>query len=298
MILFGERFPKFYFEDLHSYIKRGGTVVFPEGGAPLYYDWNLETNEIVGIGKKYYKQLHIGCMFTWDAEAKQLNIKKMHMVKAKMNLSSNYSWSKDELSGPRYLTEINLQGNDRVIPILEGSDGNYSGLVAACYKLNSDLKGNIIIQTRTNNSNRISQSLQAVRAPRLYLLSYAMGVDKVFTYCLRDRLSAYGYGILDSQNREKPVCQVLRTLSEKLPSGSSRPQVREYKNQYIASWVTPAGKKLYCVWSSWIGQKSNIIVKGHAQYYDENGRRLQKKDFYVSPSVTYIEGATSVVFIN
>lgn len=296
MVLFGEKFPKGYFEDLRAYVERGGTVVFPEGGAVLYYDWDLDTDQIKGVGSKYYKSLHINLMFPWADDAKKIGVKKMSGVKAVTKSSSSYTWKSDDFSGPIYLTDKNLEKGDKMITIVEGTDGQFSGPVAACYKLNSSLKGNVIIQTRPKLSNRVSESLQAARMPRLYILSYALGVDKVFAYCLRDKSENQGYGITHSTMSPKPVFYTLKTLSEKMPSGSSRPVVKTYNNQYIASWNKPDGKKVYCVWSNWVGRSSQITVSGNARYYDENGKKVCKKQFHLSPKVTYIEGATSVEF--
>lgn len=296
IVLFGEKFPKGYFDDLRAYVERGGTVVFPEGGAVLYYDWDLDTDQIKGVGSKYYKALHINLMFPWADDAKKLGVKKMSDVRTMTKTASSYTWKSDDFSGPLYLTDKNLEKGDKMITIVEGTDGQYSGPVAACYKLNSNLKGNVIIQTRPKLSNRVSESLQAARMPRLYILSYALGVDKVFAYCLRDKSETQGYGITHSTMAPKPVYHTLKTLSEKMPSGSSRPVVKTYNNQYIASWTKPDGKKLFCVWSKWVGQSSQITVSGNARYYDEKGKKICKKKFHLSPSVTYIEGAKSVEF--
>ena len=296
MVLFGEKFPKGYFEDLRAYVERGGTVVFPEGGAVLYYEWDLDTDQIKGVGSKYYKSLHINLLFPWTDDAKRLGVKKMSGVKAVTKSASSYTWKSDDFSGPLYLTDKNLEKGDQMMTIVEGTDGQYSGPVAACYKLNSSLKGNVIIQTRPKLSNRVSESLQAARMPRLYILSYALGVDKVFAYCLRDKSESQGYGITHSTMTPKPVFYTLKTLSEKMSSGSSRPMVKNYNNQYIASWTKLDGKKVFCVWSNWVGQSSQIVVSGNARYYDEMGKRIGKKKFQLSPSVTYIEGATSVEF--
>lgn len=296
MVLFGEKFPKGYFEDLRAYVERGGTVVFPEGGAVLYYDWDLDTDQIKGVGSKYYKSLHINLMFPWADDAKKLGVKKMSGVRAVTKSASSYTWKDDDFSGPIYLTDKNLEKGDQMITIVEGTDGQYSGPVAACYKFNSSLKGNVIIQTRPKLSNRVSESLQAARMPRLYILSYALGVDKVFAYCLRDKSENQGYGITHSTMSPKPVFYTLKTLSEKMPSGSSRPVVKTYNNQYIASWNKPDGKKVFCVWSNWVGRSSQITVSGNARYYDENDKKVCKKQFHLSPKVTYIEGATSVEF--
>lgn len=296
MVLFGEKFPKGYFEDLRAYVERGGTVVFPEGGAVLYYDWDLDTDQITGVGSKYYKSLHINLMFPWADDAKKLGVKKMSGVRTMTKSASSYTWKEDDFSSPKYLTDKYLEKGDKLITLVEGTDGQYSGPVAACYQLNSSLKGNVIIQTRPKLSNRVSESLQAARMPRLYILSYALGVDKVFAYCLRDKSENQGYGITHSTMTPKPVFYTLKVLSEMMPSRSSRPVVKTYNNQYIASWTKPDGEKVYCVWSNWVGQSSQIVVSGNARYYDEMGKRICKKKFLLSPSVTYIEGATSVEF--
>lgn len=296
MVLFGEKFPEGFFEDIRAFVERGGTIVFPEGGAFLYYDWDLDTNEIKGVGSKYYKQLHVGCLFPWEAEAKKRGVTKMQAVRTTPLLASSYSWRSSDFDNPKYLTETNLHNGDVMIPLVEGTDGKNRGAVAACYKLNSELKGNVIIQTRPKLSDRTSESLQASRFPRLYLLSYAMGVDKVFAYCLKDRKDAYGYGITHLDMTLKPAAYTLKALSEMLPSGSTRPVVKMKDNQYIASWQKPNGQNVYCVWSSWVGQQSTIAIIGSAKYYNENGKRINKKFFKLSPNVTYIVGAKSVEF--
>ena len=81
-----------------------------------------------------------------------------------------------------------------------------------------------------------------------------------------------------------------------LPSGSTRPLVKMKDNQFIASWQKPNGEKIFCVWSSWIGQKSNIRVIGKAKYYNEQGKRIGNKVLEINPKVTYIVGANSVEF--
>lgn len=298
MILFGESFPMMYFENLHTYIARGGTVVFPEGGASLYYDLNLETNGLKGVSKNYYKRLHIGCMFSWDAPAKEQGVKsRMIGVRLSNTIRSQYTWTDEDLKSPKYFTEENLQPGDKMITIIEGYDEGYAAPVAVCYRLNSDLKGNVIIQTRSNNGDKISEQLQAIRYPRLYLLSFASGIDKVFGYCLTDRNAEKGgYGILHKDLSRKQVFYSLQTLTQKCPSGSSRPTIKVRDHQYIASWKKPNGKTVYAVWSDRLGLNGIINVTGRAKYYDCFGKRIRKSKFIISPSVFYIEGAKSVSF--
>lgn len=295
MVLFGEIFPQGYIDDLKSFVKRGGTVVFPEGGAVLYYDWNLETDEITGVGNKYYKDLHIDYLFSWYEKAKQLKIKKLQSVKSLSTFEPDYTWYDSDFSNPLFLSEDNLVRGDTFIPIMNGTSGSYTGPVAGYYVLNSDMKGNIIIQTRQNLSERVSESLQASRMPRLFLLSYAFGVDKVFSYCLNDKIND-GYGIKKADKNYKPAYRTIQTLIKKMPSGSTRPHIQIHNNQFIASWNKPNGDKVFAVWSSWVGQDSEIEVEGDAKYYDDMGKRMCKRKFNVSPNVVYIENATSVFF--
>lgn len=298
MILFGESFPMSHFQGLVSYVKKGGTVVFPEGGCLLYYDLDISTNELKPVGKTYYKKLHIDCMFTWDAEAKVKGLKsKMKGLRTNPSFSMNYTWSEEDMKSPKYFTEGNLSEGDEMISIIEGYDENFSSPVAVCYKLDSELKGNIIIQSRSNNGNKISESLQAIRYPRLYLLSFASGIDKVFSYCLTDRSQANGgYGILRKDMTRKPAFYALKTLTEKCPSGASRPTVSVKDHQYVAGWINPDGKKVYAVWSDRLGEEYYITETGRAKFYDCFGNRIKKKKFKISSSVVYIECEKSVVF--
>ena len=157
----------------------------------------------------------------------------------------------------------------------------------------------MIIQTRSNLGYKISESLQATRYPRLFILSFASGVDKVFGYCLTDRSeTGGGYGVLRKDLSEKPAYQTLKTLIAKLPSGSSRPEVLIKDNQYIAKWTNPKGNVVYAVWSDRVGLNSTINVKGRARYYNDFGKKIRKRNFHVSPCVTYIEGAREVGFAN
>lgn len=296
MVLFREFFPKGYFDDLISYVKKGGTVVFPECGAALFNELDLETNELHAIGKQYYKPLHVSSFFPWDAEAKRNGVKKIRRLRTMIGNSIEYSWHEEEYSSPKFLTDANLKEGDEFIPLIEGKDSSYTGIVAACYKLDSDLKGNIIIQTRPNHSVRISEDLQGSRIPRLYLISYAVGIDKVFLYCLRDRQNTGGYGIVGVNDVEKPSFETFKTLSQFLPSGSTRPQLQYRNGQYIAAWLNPSGERVYCVWSNVVGMNDGVRVSGRANFYNEFGERIRKRKFKVSPRVIYIVGAKSVEF--
>ena len=296
MILFREFFPKGYHEDLLSYVKRGGTIVFPEGGAALFNELDLKTNELKAVGKIYYPLFHINYMFQWDTAAKSLNFKKISKITTLSDINIPYAWQEEDMTSSMYLLGDNLKEGDNMIPLVYGTEGQSKVVVAACYRLNSDLKGNIIIQTRPNLSSCVPEHLQSSRIPRVYLLSYAMGVDKVMFYCLRDRLDDRGYGIIRTNDERKQSFETLTTLSRFLPSGSDRPQIVEEDDQYIASWKMPEGKKVYCVWSSHVGNNKKVKVSGRARYYNEVGKRIRKRKFNVSPQVTYILGASSVSF--
>ena len=297
MVLFREYFPKGYFDDLKSYIARGGTVVFPEGGAAMFNELDVATNKITAVGKKYYAPLHINIVFPWESESKTKGVKKIKKITTASEIGVKYSWKEEDLSSPMYLTGENIKTGDEFIPIVYGEDSLNKIVVAAYYKLNSELRGNIIIQTRPNHSIKVSRQLQGSRSPRLYLLAYSLGFDKVLVYCLRERMNGYKYGLIGENDELKPAYLTLTTLFRFLPSGSSRPVLREDNGVYVATWITDAGEKTYGVWSSNVGKNIKVKVKGKAKFFDEMGNRLGRRKVQITPCVTYITGATSLELV-
>lgn len=138
---------------------------------------------------------------------------------------------------------------------------------------------------------------QARRLPRIYLISFAYGINKVYWYEIRaeekdpyDR--EHHFGLLHSDLTPKPAANAYKALIKMCPDGSTRPTLFQDGGFYIASWTTPKGKKMWAVWS--LGNiKNRLKIKGNAKYYDLYGNRLKDVEEF-DTSIVYISGARSV----
>lgn len=242
-----ESFYSEYFPAVLEFVMNGGTIILPYG-APFYYDLS---NGNKGVGKYYANQLHIGQLYWWENDAKKLKAtEKPSSFSANKSFGVNYSFN----SSPRYLTESKLKGKDKMIPISYEGDDNFKGVVAALYQLNSDLKGNIIIQTRLG-TQRLSdlEDEQARRVARIHLIAYAYGVDKVFWYEFRSPevdpyYSEDNFGMVHKDLSPKPAYYAYKTLIRMLPNGSTRPVLTVKDGIYKAEWKRPDGKKVAAYW--------------------------------------------------
>lgn len=138
---------------------------------------------------------------------------------------------------------------------------------------------------------------QARRFPRIYMISFAYGINKVYWYEIRAEEkdpydSEHHFGLLHSDLTPNPAANAYKALIKMCPDGSTRPTLFQDGGFYIASWTTPKGKKMWAVWS--LGNiKNRPKIKGNAKYYDLYGNRLKDvKEF--DTSIVYISGARSV----
>lgn len=292
---YDEGFPAKYFPIILDYVKRGGTIILPYG-APFYYDRNEESTK--GVGDTYAKQLHIGELFWWTNIAKALNAPETPViVRVNALFGKNYTYGFDKKTGKtaRYLTEDNLKGKDKMIPITYAGNDQFMGVVAAIYKLNSDLKGNIIIQTRLRTQRYVDkESEQARRIARFYLTSFAYGIDKVFWYKFRSceldsTYSEDNFGVVHKDLSPKPAYYAYKTLTTMCPSGSTRPTLNIDGDIYTSTWTKPDGAKVSAIWSPNGTCYKNLNISG-VKLYDYLGNAIKqnsKNSFLVSSGVTY-----------
>lgn len=137
---------------------------------------------------------------------------------------------------------------------------------------------------------------QAYRIPRTYLISFAYGIDKVFTYSLRARennvhSSEDNYGILHSNLTPKPAYYAYQTLTKMCPNRSTRPVLTEYGCVYLVKWKRPDGKIVYAVWTS-KGKETVRVVRGNYNCYDIYGNVLSvyNDDIEITSSIKYFVG--------
>lgn len=302
----GESFPNEYFQSVLNYVKRGGTIILPYG-APFYYNrtlagWN-------GAGSVLADKLHIGQLYWWTNEDKQLFAPEVPSVsESNEYFGVKYTFDFDKKSGRTaiYLTDKMLKGKDKMVPITFSGNERYKGVVAALYQLDSDLNGNIIIQTRENTQRLINrESEQARRVARFYLIAFAYGIDKVFWYNFRSNELNSGYsednfGVVHKDLSPKLAYYAYKTLTVFCPSGSTRPTLELYGDIYISKWTKPDDKKVWVIWDANGTCYKKITITGNPKYYDFLGNELNKvnsNNFKIASGVTYIIGADNVNLI-
>ena len=142
-----------------------------------------------------------------------------------------------------------------------------------------------------------TEETQAMRLPRIFLISFACGVDKVFWYKSRSReLDSTDkedfFGLWHKDYTPKPAFYAYQTLTRMCPNKSTRPKLVRYGKVYVASWKRPDGKRVWALWTS----KNNEIVKLHVnsnyKCYDIFGKikTFPNQIVETTPSILYFEG--------
>lgn len=297
---YGEFFPAEYVDDVVNYVRQGGTLVCPQG-VPFYYD-HEENGQMSHRGGDHQARLHLSFLYWWSDEAKKLEapeVPEWHHVAAGMPFDYGWDFSKESTS--RYLTNRNLKDGDEMIPIVEAGNDHYKGCVAALYKLRSDLKGNVIVQTRLDQDLR-SESVQAKRLARAFLISFASGIDRVFWYHLRafensqTDWEAY-YGILHKDFTPKPAFLAYQTLTEMCPNGSLRPKLRFNNNVYQAEWQRPDGNFVSAFWTTGPDVAINIFASESLKFFNYLGQNTNfKKDAVkIGNGVVYVVSDKKII---
>lgn len=153
------------------------------------------------------------------------------------------------------------------------------------------------------NKHFISEDEQARRMPRIHLIAFSLGIDKVFVYNLRSTERDISnpeehFGILHSDLSSKPAYHTYRQLIKMLPEGSTRPLIRIEDNIYICEWVRPDKKKVYAIWKTGKERHVSLNILGNCTIENQYGRQLPNgTTINVSNEVKYIIGAKSVDII-
>ncbi len=294
-----EFFPNAYFPSLVDYVRRGGTIVLA-GGFPFYYDAARASSINMGaptIGDSQFHRLHMAHI-DWKkdpATGEELTATPPMVWKDGGN-SCPYIWDITKLSPARYLSDKNLHKGDSLIPLICAGTPHVSGIVAGIYRLNSELKGNIVFQTRMYfNPPADKEAEQARRIARTHIISFALGVDRVFWYNLRSREDNVKdpedyFGLIHKDFSEKPACQAYRALTRMLPSGSTRPALNIDENIYNATWTRLDGKRITAIWSPYVPVKKKADWPKNAVLYDFMGNKMGagKKAITLTDAVVYI----------
>ncbi len=293
-----EYFPAKQFPILLDYVRRGGTIVLC-GGMPFYYDANNEAGTYYNrkeLGTSLYHQLHMSPQNAWNDPTSGEKLTEIPtVVKPCDDAAFTYQWEFSTNSPARYLSSARLQAGDSLVSLIKAGTEHLQGTVAGIYKLNSDLKGNIVFQTRMyamQLPNREAE--QARRVARLYLLAFSHGISKVFWYNLRSKENDLTYsedcfGLIHADFTEKPAMQAYRTLVQMCPEGSTRPVLSVEGDIYKCQWERPDGKHVTALWTTH-KHVTHSLPKFNGTIYNHLGATIKPRQHILKlhGGVTYL----------
>ena len=293
-----EFFPDKFFPDIEDYVRRGGTIVLA-GGFPFYYDAASVGEANLGaraVADSNYSRLHMAHLDSkTDPETGEELTAVPPLTWRDAGNSCPYEWKVTPFSPARYLSDDNLHEGDTLTPLIWAGTEHVSGIVAGIYKLRSDLRGNIVFQTRMYFNPPVDKEAeQARRVARTHIIALSQGIERVFWYNLRSREDNPGegednFGLIHRDFSEKPACQAYRTMTQMLPSGSTRPVLQIEDNVYEASWVRPDGKRVTAMWSPLVHVKRKADWNRKTVFYNYMGECLgtQNKGVTLTDAVLY-----------
>ena len=153
----------------------------------------------------------------------------------------------------------------------------------------------------TYQGGGVSEIIQSERVPRIYLISLALGIEKVFWYksrsCeMRPSEKEDHFGIWHKDYTPKPAYYTYKTLTWMCPNKSTRPRLERYGSIYVASWKRPDKKNVWALWTSKKRETVDVDISGNFEVYDikGDGRNANPRRMDISPSVTYVVGASKL----
>jgi hypothetical protein len=256
------------FETIEAYVRDGGIVILTQG-VPLYYtakqsedgSWTRQ-----GADESYRRRLHLGWQAWWTKPDVPQSIGKLTISQP---FASKIRLPEKTAPAERFLTDAALKTGDRFIPLVQAAaEGDYTGTVAAVYKLDSDLKGAVIVSTLLEDYRGITEEKQAAILPRAYLIALHSGVERMFWYNFRARENDPFYnedhfGILHHDMKPKPAYTAMQTLNRVRPAGSI-PLDADWQtgSLYYPGWKRPDGQTAFALWTSGSPRHIDVSFKG------------------------------------
>lgn len=300
-----EDFPYLYLGDLYDYMAKGGTIV-SAGGFPFYYDLELlPDGKINRIAKNIRgsKMMRLGEPST---ELPIASVKDRPRVMSKFEVAKGFESIKPAgvFNSFRFIVPKDLKGNDKFIPIVYGYCKDIKAPIAGIYKFDSDIKGNFI-HISTFLDQVIPEPQQAKIIARTMLVSYAMGIQKLFLYSFRsqefDNTREAHFGIIRKNLEKKPAYFAYQTVAKMLGEGV-KPNMKVEGDVYMLDWVRADGTKVVAIWRLFDGDVKNFTVKGKVKAaYNHLGEKIKLKNKGKKLSVNlngggviYLEGLESI----
>lgn len=275
-----ESFPGPQFAAIESYVRRGGVVVL-WSGVPLYYEMKQTAEggwEQTGASEDFRRRLRIGWEAWWTKDGVPKEIKK---------LAPGQGWDPavefpaKTPEGTRFLTASALAPGDRFIPLVQATEGEYQGAVAAAYALDSDLKGGVIVATFRSLGRNVSIERQGLICPRAYLVAFQAGVERMFWYEFQaveidPYYNEHHFGMVHRDLSPKPAYTALQALTRARPAGSKAALDAPWRNDdglYFPHWTRPDGQTVWALWRGTGDATYSVQVTGTvAEAFDHLGQ--------------------------
>jgi hypothetical protein len=304
-----ESFPAEAFDAIESFVRSGGVLILGRG-VPLYYALRKDPDgqwRQTGADDSFRRRLHIGWQGWWTDKDKKTPewIDNLSVPEA---LSKQIQTPDAKTRGERFLNRSALKDGDTMIPLLTGSKGDWTGVVAAAYKFNSDLKGGLVVCTLSPDIRGVSPDLQAALLARTYLLAFAGGVDTVFWYNLRafENDPFYNedhFGIVHTDLTPKPAFVAYQALTRARPAGSKQIETKigTTGSARCVAWTRPDGKLGFALWDYENQRNYSLSIDGVIdQAFDHLGKPISipvtsgKLTLSLSPGPIYLIGPKQI----
>ena len=259
-----EGFPMAYYPAVVQYVKKGGTLVLPYK-LPYYFDHQLDGRGgyvLKQVNGEHLKDLHIA----WDAWWTREDVPQAESYQRPTPaFRDKIHWDlKDHSKVGRFLSLRNMKEADQFIPLVEGGNSSFNAPLIGVYKLNSDLKGNVIASTASVVYG-VSEKLQAQYLPRTFICGFAAGIERIFWYNFINNHANKNYaeshfGLLTNTLGQKPAFKALKQLTRLLPGNSTVPVVETRDDVYLAHWIKPNGAHVWALWSAFNRQDLDTPV--------------------------------------
>lgn len=296
-----QEFPAQYIPALVGYVQRGGTLLLPYG-LPFYFDHQLDgrgwITKKVQVNDRYMKDFHIGWDTWWTNPGTPKVEKRQYPAPG-----FETAFSVDFAPTSRFLHGRNLRPGDEFIPVIMGEAEDFKGAVAGVYKLNSNLKGNVIVFTKMAGCGSVTEAGQAELLPRTYLIAMASGVSRIFWYNFRameinPEETEHHFGIVHPNLTPKPAFLAYQALTRLCPSGSSTPRLQHRGQVYSVNWTRPDGVKVWSIWAADSPEAVTLGIKGKIiESFDHLGGKLPETVVHdmAKPGPIYLVGPENIV---
>jgi len=177
----------------------------------------------------------------------------------------------------RSFKPVELQGNDRFVPLLTCRTNDYDCTSLAWIRYDSDLKGNLILGGYFERGLRepFTEEMQGKGCARQLNQAFAMGYEKVFWYEFQQ---CSDYGIVRRKTLEaRPAYVAYAAFTRERPAGSVAlpgPYVHANGDVYCPQWRCPDGTRAGAVWSVSGRGVAPAAARAAASYADYLGRPL------------------------